>query len=139
MIKVVLLLLFRPGNVTRYTTEHREKNLFLQSLCEEENAVLTHNVADQGSCHPPRRITDKDRVECLENGVQYWTDFSKVQYHPQSLYELHGSWTDVEKFDNYGIGEDILSVGFQSEEMNERLRFFIEECDHIQVIFLAYL
>ncbi|KAI0503630.1 hypothetical protein KFK09_014564 [Dendrobium nobile] len=123
-----------PGNVTRYTAEPREKNIFLQSLCEEGTANLTSNVADQGSSHPQRKITDKERIECLENGVQYWTDFSKVQFHPRSLYELHGSWIDVEKFDNYGIGEEILSAGFQSEEMNERLRFFIEECDHIQGI-----
>ncbi|KAK8941093.1 hypothetical protein KSP39_PZI010659 [Platanthera zijinensis] len=123
----------RAGNVIQCTAELHEQNLFLQSLCGEESANRT-NGADQESGLPQMQITDKDRIECLENRVQYWTDFSKVQYHPRSMYELHGSWTDCEKFDNYGIGEDTLSISLQSEEMNERLRFFIEECDCIQGI-----
>ncbi|KAG0467857.1 hypothetical protein HPP92_017185 [Vanilla planifolia] len=119
------------GNVARCTAEPHEKNLFLQSLIEQDNANLTTNDADQENSHK-KHITDKDRVKCLENGVQYWTDFSKVQYHPRSLYELHGSWMDLEKYDDYGIGIDALSIGLHGEEMNERLRYFVEECDHIQ-------
>ncbi|XP_020579108.1 protein misato homolog 1 [Phalaenopsis equestris] len=122
------------GNVTQYLAEPREKNFFLQSLSEEDDSNLNPSATDLEGSHFHRQLTDKDRIGCLENGVQYWTDFSKVNYHPHSLYELHGLWNDVEKFDNYGIGEDILSAGFQSEEMNERLRFFIEECDQIQGI-----
>lgn len=122
------------GNIIRHTAEPCEKNLFLQSLCGEESANKTSIGADQESSLPQRQITDKECIGCLENGVQYWTDFSKAQYHPRSMYELHGSWTDIEKFDNYGIGVDTLSISLQSEEMNERLRFFIEECDHIQGI-----
>ncbi|KAL5999144.1 hypothetical protein ACLOJK_041846 [Asimina triloba] len=76
----------------------------------------------------------KDRVQCLENEVQYWTDFSKVHYHPRSLYELNGSWADVNQFNDYGIGREALSGSIHGEEMNERLRFFVEECDHFQGI-----
>jgi len=130
-------LICRSGNVTRYASEPQEKNLFLQSLCEEQDDFSLSNVADVGTTTSQRQVEDKDRIECLENGVQYWTDYSKVQYHPRSLCELHSSWTDVEKFDNYGIGKDVLSEGLQGEEMNERLRLFVEECDHIQVLFLA--
>lgn len=123
------------GNVTKYVSERQEKNLFLQSLCEEHDGLSAlPNDADNESSSSQRQVQDKDRIECLENGVQYWTDFSKVQYHPRSLYELHSSWTDAKKFDNYGIGKDTLSEGLQGEEINERLRFFVEECDHIQGI-----
>ncbi|XP_077215367.1 plasma membrane, autoregulation-binding site, misato segment II, myosin-like, tubulin/FtsZ protein [Tasmannia lanceolata] len=108
------------GKVTRCVSEPHKKNLFLQSLDEEETD------------DPQSQVEDKDRVECLESGVQYWTDFSKVHYHPRSLYELNGSWTDVQEFDNYGIGRDVYAGSLQGEEMNERLRFFVEECDHIQ-------
>ena len=82
---------------------------------------------------PQREIQDKDVVECLESDVKFWTDFSKVHYHPQSLYELRGLWVDGLEFDNYGIGRDAFSSSLQGEEMNESLRFFVEECDHIQV------
>lgn len=123
------------GNVTRYTSQPQEKNLFLQSLCEEQHGLSAlSNDADTGSGTSQRQVEDKDRIECLENGVQYWTDFSKVQYHPRSLYELHSSWTDVKTFDNYGVGKDVLSEGLQGEALNERLRLFVEECDHIQGI-----
>lgn len=129
-------LICRSGNVTRYVSECHEKNLFLQSLCEEQDSLSAlSNDADNESFTSQRQVQDKDRIECLENGVKYWTDFSKVQYHPRTLYELHISWTDAKRFDNYGIGKDVLSEGLQGEEMNERLRVFVEECDHIQVKF----
>lgn len=94
--------------------------------------------SDAGIVSPTsqRQVQDKDRIECLESGVRYWTDFCKVQYHPRSLYEIHSSWRDVKTFDNYGIGKDVLSEGFQVEGMNERLRLFVEECDHMQVFSL---
>lgn len=120
------------GNISRHASEPQKKNLFLQSLYEQEK--LTALVNDTESNGPSNGFQDKDLVECLENDVQFWTDFSKVHYHPRSLYELNGSWTDVYEFDNYGIGRDVLSGSLQGEEMNERLRFFIEECDHIQGI-----
>lgn len=113
----------RDGNVSTQASEPHKKNLFLQSLYaeEQENGIQ-------------REITDRDIVQCLENDVQYWTDFSKSHYHPQSLYELSGLWMDAQKFDNYGIGRDSFSGGLHGEEISERLRFFVEECDHIQVI-----
>lgn len=76
---------------------------------------------------------DKDVTEGLENGVHFWTDYSKVHFHPQSLYELNGVWADVQEFDNYGIGRDSFAWASQGEEISDRLRFFVEECDHIQV------
>lgn len=81
-------------------------------------------------------VQDKDIVEYLDYGVQYWTDFSKVHYHPQSLYELCGLWTDIKDFNNYGIGREAFSGGLHAEEINERLRFFVEECDLPQVLFM---
>lgn len=112
------------------------RNLFLESLYEEEQEKLTlTNGINGGETNSRREINDKDIVESLENGVQFWTDFSKVHYHPQSLYELKGLWSDVQEFDNYGIGKDALSGGLRGEELSERLRFFVEECDHIQVYF----
>lgn len=78
-------------------------------------------------------ILDTDVVQSLEDEVQYWTDYSKVHYHPQSLFELNGFWMNAQEFNNYGIGKTTLSEGQQGDEINERLRFFIEECDHVQV------
>ncbi|KAL0305092.1 UNVERIFIED_CONTAM: protein misato1, partial [Sesamum angustifolium] len=118
------------GPVTTHTSQPLKKNLFLQSLYLEE----TENVSTSGDCGSRNgdfcpEVQDKDIVECLENEVQYWTDFSKVHYHPQSLYELSGLWSDIKDFNNYGIGREAFSGGLHAEEINERLRFFVEECD----------
>lgn len=123
----------RKGSVSTQVSEPHKKNLFLQSLYEEEqeNLTLVNATKDKRNDFQ-RESEDKDIVECLDNGVQYWTDFSKVHYHPQSLYELSGLWMDVQEFDNYGIGRDTSSGSFR-EDICERLRFFVEECDHVQV------
>ncbi|CAI0554145.1 unnamed protein product [Linum tenue] len=105
------------GGVFTSTSGVHEKNLFLQSLYEEEH---------------DKEISDRDIVESLENGVQFWTDFSKTHYHPQSLYQLSGLWVDPLEFDNYGIGKDVFSESSRGDEISERLRFFTEESDHIQ-------
>lgn len=119
------------GNVSTHASEPRKRNLFLQRLYEEERDSLTQeNATNGGKNKPQREIGDEDIVEFLENGVQYWTDFSKVHYHPQSLYEMSGLWMGVQEFDSYGIGRDTSWA--LREEISERLRFFVEECDHIQ-------
>lgn len=80
-------------------------------------------------------IHDKDIVESLDKDVQFWTDFSKVHYHHRSLYELNGLWFGDQEFDNYGMGKDVFQENSRGEEICDRLRFFVEECDHIQVSF----
>ncbi|CAK9166443.1 unnamed protein product [Ilex paraguariensis] len=123
------------GNISTHATERRTKNLFLQSLYEEEQKRLgMENGVNGGKNDSEGEIQDKDIVECLQDGVQNWTDFSKVHYHPRSLYELTGLGMDIGEFESYGIGRDAFSEALRGEEINERLRFFMEECDHIQGI-----
>lgn len=120
------------GALSTQRSQRRKRNLFLQSLYEDEQRQSTG--VDNGHADAQDEIRDKDIVECLENEVQCWTDFSKVHYHPQSLYELSGLWMDAQEFNNYGSGKDVFSEGIRGEEMNDRIRFFVEECDHIQGI-----
>ncbi|XP_062102108.1 uncharacterized protein LOC133811062 [Humulus lupulus] len=120
------------GNVSTHAFEPHKKNLFLQRLYEEEhgNSTLTNNVNDGNNSF--QEIHDNDVIESLQSDVQFWTDFSKVHYHPQSLYELTGLGMDAQEFDNYGAGRDAFTEGLRGEEIGDRLRFFVEECDHIQ-------
>uniref|UniRef100_A0A2P2LQU8 Carboxypeptidase n=1 Tax=Rhizophora mucronata TaxID=61149 RepID=A0A2P2LQU8_RHIMU len=123
----------RIGNTSTNVSEPIKKNLFLQSLhkAEQENLRCPKDI-EKGNSDTGEQILDKDIVESLENSVWYWTDFSKVHYHPQSLYELSGLWMDTREFDSYGMGRDIFAESLRGEEIIERLRFFVEECDHIQ-------
>lgn len=130
--------LCRTGNVSKSVAEPQKRNLFIKSLYEEElDALHTDNNMDNGKNEHETDICDKDIVDNLDDTVKYWTDYSKVHYHPKSLYEINGLWVDSQEFNNYGIGRDAYSSG-RGEEICERLRFFIEECDHIQVRFSKY-
>ena len=128
----------RTGNVSKSVAKPQKRNLFIKSLYEEElDALHTDNNMDNGKNEHETDICDKDIVDNLDDTVKYWTDYSKVHYHPKSLYEINGLWVDSQEFNNYGIGRDAYSSG-RGEEICERLRFFIEECDHIQVRFSKY-
>ncbi|KAL1354720.1 hypothetical protein AAHE18_05G062200 [Arachis hypogaea] len=99
-----------------------KKNLFLQRLYEEEENLILANDISSSSNGSQNEYQDKDVVESLENGAEFWTDYSKVHYHLQN----------TEDFNNYRIGKDSFSWALQGEEISDRLRLFVEECDHIQ-------
>ncbi|KAE8655390.1 Plasma membrane, myosin-like, Tubulin/FtsZ, N-terminal isoform 6 [Hibiscus syriacus] len=120
------------GNVSTHASEPQKRNLFLQSLYQEEQDAPLMNGIHDGEKASQNEIQDTDIVSCLDKGVQFWTDFSKVHYHPQSLYEINGLWMDAQEFDNYGSGKDVFMENLRGEEICERLRFFTEECDHVQ-------
>ncbi|KAJ3674356.1 hypothetical protein LUZ60_004972 [Juncus effusus] len=126
------------GGITKSIEKPREKNLFLQNLSQEasssSNPNPNSNSNSSSNSNSNSKIEDKEMVESLEKDVKYWSDFSKAQFHPKSLYELNGNWTDLQNFNNFGAGKEIISEGNHLEEINERLRFFVEECDHIQGI-----
>ncbi|CAA7393898.1 unnamed protein product [Spirodela intermedia] len=122
------------GGVSKRVSEPHKKNLFLQSLCEEQTTDNASASYGSKSGDESLIIEDKELTESLENDVNFWTDFSKVHYHHRTFYELHGSWGTVQEFDNYGIGKQLFSGSLQAEEISDRLRFFVEECDHIQGI-----
>ncbi|GMI76933.1 hypothetical protein like AT4G37190 [Hibiscus trionum] len=120
------------GNVTTHASEPQKKNLFLQSLYQEERDAPLMNGVNGDAKDFQNEIQDTDIVSCLDEGVQFWTDFSKVHYHPQSLYEVNGLWLDAQEFDNYGSGRDVFRENLRGEEICDRLRFFVEECDRVQ-------
>ncbi|CAN6487029.1 unnamed protein product [Victoria cruziana] len=116
-------------------SEPHKKNLFLQSLEEEEEDMLTNSESNsklKNGKEDIQRRRDQDCVECLQKSVQFWTDFAKVHYHPRSLYELTGLWSNKEEFNNFGNGREVFSRSLHGEEISERLRFFVEECDYMQ-------
>lgn len=123
----------RKGRVSKHISEPHLKNEFLQSLEQEE---LAWNCQQEGQ--QPTDSSDKSTnhetslLKSLEDSVQFWTDYSKVHFHPQSLYELEGVWHETTPFDDYGSGKGLLK-GLAKEDVLDRLRFFVEEADHLQV------
>lgn len=125
------------GKVTKHVSESHSKNEFLQSLEQEEldwNTQQEGNVPQSSRDKPSTSHEGRDDsklLQHLEDTVQFWTDYSKVQFHPLSLFELEGVWHEATPFDDYGSGKGIFS-GHNKEEAMDRLRFFVEEADHMQ-------
>ncbi|XP_078430585.1 plasma membrane, autoregulation-binding site, misato segment II, myosin-like, tubulin/FtsZ protein [Wolffia australiana] len=117
------------GEVSKVVAQPHKKNLFLQRLCEEGTSSYASGKGESSV------MEDKQVTENLENSVHYWTDFSKAHYHHRSLHELHASWGTVQQFNNYGAGKQLLTSNTpEADDIIDRLRFFVEECDHMQGI-----
>ncbi|CAM6127087.1 unnamed protein product [Calypogeia fissa] len=75
---------------------------------------------------------EKALVQSLEEGVQYWTDYSKTHLHPSSAYQIPGVWQGVTPFDNYGCGKEVIVGEDEAEELRDKVRFLVEECEHMK-------
>ncbi|KAF2845684.1 mtDNA inheritance protein dml1 [Plenodomus tracheiphilus IPT5] len=67
--------------------------------------------------------------------VRYWSDYSRVFYHPKSIVQL--SEFDVNDklmpFENWGVGMELFEKLEREVDLVDRdLRPFVEECDGIQ-------
>lgn len=75
--------------------------------------------------------------ELTTSSVRYWSDFSRVFYHPKSIvqlneYELNSSLMPFEK---WAMGEELFSSLDKDHDIVDRdLRPFIEEADQMQGI-----
>ncbi|KAK4378872.1 hypothetical protein RND71_000734 [Anisodus tanguticus] len=88
------------GKVTTHASEPLRRNLFLQSLSEEEQESL-----------------------CKANDLDNVNNNSQPEIQDKDI-----------DFNNYGLGKEAFCGHQHGEEIDDRLCFFIEECDHIQGI-----
>ncbi|GAQ79541.1 tubulin [Klebsormidium nitens] len=124
------------GQKAVYRSQPIEKNAFLKSLDEEEDGESAEGGAHGSGMEvdggAEAREADLARVAGLEDSVQYWTDYLKVHLHPKSLYELPDTWQGMNELSTYGEGVAAFQKEETREEMEERVRFFAEESDHMQ-------
>ncbi|KAI8823109.1 Misato segment II tubulin-like domain-containing protein [Fimicolochytrium jonesii] len=107
------------GKVDRYVQDPYPKNQFLEHL---ENPSQADGEATTFSDH-------------LDKAVTVWSDYNKIYYHPKSLLEvphyIHDD--DQNPFSVWTQGLDVMTdAEFRDECFDERLRFFVEECDSLQ-------
>lgn len=69
--------------------------------------------------------------------VRYWSDYSRVYYHPKSLIQLHDFELNsaTQPFDRYGTGSELFETLDRDHDLLDRdFRPFTEECDMMQGI-----
>ncbi|XP_064257607.1 protein misato homolog 1 isoform X2 [Passer domesticus] len=66
--------------------------------------------------------------------VRLWSDYLNVQLHPRSLYVIRQYLHDGDCgcLEAFGQGESLLQDPACVEELEDRLHFFVEECDYLQ-------
>jgi hypothetical protein len=72
--------------------------------------------------------------------VRVWSDFLRPHLHPRSIH-LISSFTHNNPetpFDRFCMGENALARHEEVEALEERVRFFMEECDHTQGIHVIH-
>ncbi|NXF13632.1 MSTO1 protein, partial [Smithornis capensis] len=66
--------------------------------------------------------------------VRLWSDFLQVQLHPRSVLVLRQYLHDGDCgcLEAFGQGESLLQDPACVEELEDRLHFYVEECDYLQ-------
>ncbi|KAF4081773.1 hypothetical protein AMELA_G00165080 [Ameiurus melas] len=69
----------------------------------------------------------------LEGSVKVWSDFLRLHLHPRtiSIINQYNHDGEVARLEVFGQGE-VLLQGSVLEELEDKLHFFIEECDYLQ-------
>ncbi|NXX96733.1 MSTO1 protein, partial [Centropus bengalensis] len=68
------------------------------------------------------------------SGVRLWSDYLNVRLHPKSIYVIRQFMHDGECgcLEAFGQGASLLQDPGCLEELEDRLHFYVEECDHLQ-------
>ena len=85
--------------------------------------LTTGTLKQQGCC----RSLDS------EAGVGYWTDYLKAFLHPRSLFQLPGVWQGQGRFGAFGEGRGLFGASETRDDVMDRVRYWVEECDTFQV------
>ncbi|NXP19343.1 MSTO1 protein, partial [Scytalopus superciliaris] len=66
--------------------------------------------------------------------VRLWSDYLNVHLHPKSLYVIRQYLHDGDCgcLEAFGQGESLLQDPSCVEELEDRLHFYVEECDYLQ-------
>ncbi|KAJ1562357.1 Protein misato 1 [Nowakowskiella sp. JEL0078] len=132
------------GNVERYDSDPIQKNNFLKALDDEfNNENIDDHRTTSNNDHPP---IYKSYSEEIEKSVHYWSDFNKTGYHSKSLVEIPNYKHSLVESDTLGDfeggefmlfnqGEELMDEPeFDSDVMEDRIRYFAEECNSLQGI-----
>ncbi|KAJ6656927.1 hypothetical protein lerEdw1_002928 [Lerista edwardsae] len=127
------------GDVTTHQEEPGPDNLFLEGLDRPEDhrppnndsAPPTPPAGRPPSCKGPAGASAAPRVE---SATLVWSDFLRTHLHPRSVLTIHEYHHDGEssRLEAFGQGEKLLEEATYLEELEDRLHFYVEECDYLQ-------
>ncbi|XP_072564468.1 protein misato homolog 1-like isoform X1 [Paramormyrops kingsleyae] len=139
------------GEMVTYKECPPTKNSFLQDLDKlDEGEILAEadfNMSQLPQCPGGNKLSQRsvametvnsslDRVRKgyqMEGSVRVWSDFLRIHLHPRTITVINQYNHDGEsqRLEAFGQGEALLQ-GSLLEELEDKLHFFVEECDYLQ-------
>ncbi|XP_046714871.1 protein misato homolog 1 isoform X1 [Silurus meridionalis] len=136
------------GELVTHSETPADKNMFLQDLdrldtgeliAEPDFSNSTASARQSSSANPVAVETVNSSLERirrsyrLEDSVRVWSDFLRLHLHPHSISVInqYNHDSDAARLEAFGQGEALLQ-GSELEELEDKLHFFIEECDYLQ-------
>uniref|UniRef100_A0A3Q3WS48 Protein misato homolog 1 n=1 Tax=Mola mola TaxID=94237 RepID=A0A3Q3WS48_MOLML len=112
----------REGSLMMHKESPPAKNFFLEDLDKLDVSRL-----------PDSQLTRVQSGYKLEGSVKVWSDFLRIHLHPRTISVIHQYNHDGEahRLEAFGQGEALLQ-GQVLEELEDKLHFFVEECDYLQ-------
>ncbi|XP_068934190.1 protein misato homolog 1 isoform X2 [Petaurus breviceps papuanus] len=130
------------GKLTTHKEELQAKNPFLQNLLSAEGVMSSDGVwrvqaFSNGKGISPLTKAFPPAPKSLippEGSIKVWSDFLHVQLHPRSICIIQKYNHDGEagRLEGFGQGESLLREPTYLEELEDRLHFYVEECDYLQ-------
>ncbi|XP_064226769.1 protein misato homolog 1 isoform X3 [Aotus nancymaae] len=128
------------GKLTTHKEELYPNNPYLQDFLSAEGVLSSDGVwrvksipNDKGLPPLTMSATPKPLIP-TEGSIRVWSDFLRVHLHPRSICMIQKYNHDGEagRLEAFGQGESVLKEPKYQEELEDRLHFYVEECDYLQ-------
>ncbi|XP_078297496.1 protein misato homolog 1 isoform X2 [Panthera onca] len=128
------------GKLTTHREELYPQIPGLQDLLSAEGVLSSDGIwrvksIPNGKGPPPLTTAAAPKpFTPTEDSIRVWSDFLRVHLHPRSICMIQKYNHDGEagRLEAFGQGESILKEPRCLEDVEDRLHFYVEECDHLQ-------
>nr|XP_056709471.1 protein misato homolog 1 [Euleptes europaea] len=119
------------GNLMTHQEDPSPKNPFMNSLNRSE--VISPGIHID-LIPLLARQAEASKAPNVEYRMNVWSDFLRTHLHPRSILTIHQYNHDGEsgRLEAFGQGEKLLQDPTYLEELEDRLHFYVEECDYLQ-------
>lgn len=124
-------------NHTKKTRRPNVQTFIILHIIRSGKPVVHKQTPLQPSAYQQSLDAGTQAPELNTSNVKYWSDYSRVFYHPRSLVQLYDFELNstTMPFERFSMGTELFSVLDKEHEMVDRdWRPFAEECDQMQGI-----